>query len=287
MDQQPLIFDVDESGFESEVIDASRQTPVAVDFWAAWCAPCRALKPALEKVIASLAGKIRLAKVDTEQNQRLAGALGVRSLPTVKLFKDARVVDEFVGAYPESQLKAFFARHLDDASDARVGKAEALLKSGRSDEALALLEEALSADPDNPGLRLKLAALKLAAGAIAEAEATLGALTPEQRQSDAAKRLFALLHFYRLCQQAPPSEALTRAVARDPGDLDARLELSARQVLDEDYQGAMEQLLEVIRRNKRYREELGRKSMLLVFDILGRENPLVGRYRSLMATAMN
>ncbi len=166
-------------------------------------------------------------------------------------------------------------------------KAEALLKSGRCDEALALLEEALSADPENAGLRLKLATLKLARGAFAEAEATLGPLTPEQRQSDAAKRLFALLHFFRLCQEAPPSEALARAVARDPGDLDARLQLSARQVLDEDYQGAMEQLLEVIRRDKRYREESGRKSMLLVFDILGRANPLVGRYRSLMATAMN
>lgn len=287
MDQKPLIFDVDESGFESEVIDASRQTPVAADFWAAWCAPCRALTPALEKVVASLAGKVRLAKIDTEQNQQLAGALSVRSLPTVKLFKNARVVDEFVGAYPESRIKAFFARHLDDASDARVDKAETLLKSGRFDEAMALLEEALSADAENAGLRLKLATLKLARGACPEAEATLAALTPEQRQSEAAKRLFALLHFHRLCQQAPPTEALSRAVARDPANLDARLELSARQVLDEDYHGALEQLLEVIRRNKRYREELGRKSMLFVFDILGRENPLVSRYRSLMATAMN
>ncbi|MDX1529346.1 MAG: thioredoxin domain-containing protein, partial [Gammaproteobacteria bacterium] len=193
MDQQSLIFDVDESGFESEVIEASRQTPVAADFWAAWCAPCRALTPVLEKVVASLAGKIRLAKVDTEQNQQLAGALGIRSLPTVKLFKDARVVDEFVGAYPESQLKTFFARHLDSASDARLGQAEALLRNGRSDEARALLEAALSDDPENAGVRLKLAALKLAAGAFAEAEATLGALTQEQRQSDTAKRLFALL----------------------------------------------------------------------------------------------
>ena len=287
MNRHPLIFDVDENGFDAEVINASRQTPVAVDFWAAWCAPCRALKPALEKVVTSLAGKVRLARVDTDENQRLAGALGVRSLPTVKLFKDARVVDEFFGAYPESRLKAFFARHLDDASDARVNKAEALLKSGRSDEALALLAAALSADPENAGLRLKLAALQLARGAFPEAEATLGALTPEQRQSDAAKRLFALLHFYRLSRQAPPTEALARAVARDPGDLDARLELSARRVLDEDYQGAMEELMEVVRRDKRYREDLGRKSMLLVFDILGRENPLVGHYRSLMATAIH
>ena len=287
MNQQPLIFDVDESGFDSEVIQASRQTPVAVDFWAAWCAPCRSLKPVLEKVVASLAGKIRLAKIDTDRNQRLAGALGIRSLPTVKLFKDARVVDEFLGAYPESRIEAFFARHLDDAADALAGKVEALLSSGRCDEALALLGEAVADDPKNAGLRLKLATLQFARGAYPETEATLAALTPEQRQDDAAKRLFALIHFYRLCRESPPGEALSGAVARDPGDLDARIELSARRVLDEDYQGALEELMEVIRRDKRYRDDLGRRSMLLLFDILGRDNPLVGRYRSLMAAAIN
>lgn len=287
MQQQPLIFEVDESAFESRVIDASRESPVAVDFWAEWCAPCRALAPVLEKVITSLAGQIRLGKVNTDQNQRLASALSIRSLPTVKLFKQGRVVDEFVGAYPENQVREFFARHLEPEIDAVGSEAEDLLRSGKPEQALTLLREAVAANPENHRLKLELAAVEIAHGDFRKAEATLRELPLEKQQDDEAKRLFALLHFHRLCQDSPSADELASTVQQDPKDLEARLKLSARRVLEENYEAAMDQLLEVIRRNKGYRDDVARKSMLALFEMLGRENPLVGRYRSLLATAIN
>ncbi len=287
MEPQPLIFDLDEDAFESRVIEASAEVPVAVDFWAEWCAPCRSLAPVLERVVTSLAGKVRLAKINTDQNQQLAATLGIRSLPTVKLFKHAQVVDEFFGAYPEPEVRAFFARHLEQPADTVVTEARELLASGRIDQALALLTEALAADPDNHRLRLDLATVQVLHGDYSEAEATLGLLPPDAQQEEGARRLFALLHFHRLCDGAPPADTLAGAVDQNPGDLDARLKLGARHVLEENYQAAMDELLEVIRRDRRFRDELARKSMLSIFELLGRGNPLVGRYRSLMATAMH
>ncbi len=287
MDPHPLIFDVDEIAFESQVIEASRDTPVAVDFWAEWCAPCRALTPVLENVVTSLAGQVLLAKVNTDQNQQLAGALGIRSLPTVKLFKQARVVDEFFGAYPERQLREFFARHLDRQVDAVGREVEALLGSGKSAQALELLRDAAAAEPGNARLKLDLATLEFTCGNYPQAEATLQAISPEDREDERARRLIALLHFYHLCQSSRSVDELARAVAQNPEDLNARLELSARRVLEQDYEAAMEQLLEVMRHNKRYRDDVARKSMLSIFELLGREDPLVVRYRSQMATAIN
>ncbi len=287
MHQHPLIFDVDENAFEPQVIDASREIPVAVDFWAEWCAPCRALTPVLEKVVTSLAGQIRLAKVNTDQNQRFAGALGIRSLPTVKLFKDARVVDEFFGAYPEIQLREFFAGHLEQEPNAVSNEAEILLRSGNTEQAMALLRKAVVEDPENTRLKLDLAAVEIAHGDYLKAEATLRELPLEKQQDDRAKRLSALLHFHLLCKGSPSAEELAHMVEQDPKNLDARLKLSARRVLEEDYEDAMNQLMEVIRRNKRFRDEVARKSMLSIFELLGRENRLVERYRSLMATAIH
>jgi putative thioredoxin len=287
VNQIPLIFDVDQEGFQSRVIDASREIPVAVDFWAEWCAPCRSLTPVLEKVITTLAGQIRLAKVNTDQNQELAGALGIRSLPTVKLFKDARVVDEFSGAYPEGRLREFFSRHLDAQSDAARDQARTLLRSGQTEQALAVLRQAAAAKPDDSRLKLDLAEVEIAQGNINEAEAALRRLPLQQQQEDEAKRLFALLHFHRICQDSPTTEELTRRLEQHPEDTEAWLKLSARKVLAEDYETAMDQLLQLIRRNARRGDEAPRKNMLSIFELLGRENPLVGRYRSLMAAAIN
>ncbi len=287
MDTQALIFDVDENAFQSQVIEASQQTPVLVDFWAEWCAPCRALSPVLEKVVTALAGRARLAKVNTDNNQKLAAALAIRSLPTVKLVKQGRVVDEFFGAYPEAQVREFLSRHLEVESDAISEQAQALVRSGNSEQALALLREAVGAEPENFRLRLDLAAVAIAHGDYPDAEATLRKLPAEKQQDEKAKRLFALLHFYHLCEHAPSADDLKRTVAQDPKDLDARLKLSARNVLEENYEAAMDQLLEVIRSKKNYRDGLARKSMLSVFELLGSKNPLVGRYRSLLATVIN
>lgn len=286
MDEQPLVFNVDENGFESRVIEASRRKPVAVDFWAEWCAPCRALGPVLEKVVTALAGRIRLAKVNTEENQQLVAALAVRSLPTVKLFNHGRVVDEFIGAYPEIQVREFLSRHLEEEPGAVDTEIRDLLSHGDTEQARVLLRQAVAADPENARLKLDLAAVEMSLGDYRRAEATLRELPLEKRQDEGAKRLFARLHFYLLCENSASLEELARTVEQDPEDLNARLGLGARKVLEENYGAAMDQLLEVIRRNKGFQDAAARKSMLLIFELLGHDDPLVGRYRSLMAAAL-
>lgn len=286
MSDHPLVFDVNENEFETRVIEASRRTPILADFWADWCAPCRALAPVLERVVGDLNGRVRLAKVNTDENQNLAASLGIRSLPTVKLFKDSAVVDEFFGAYPEAQVRAFVDRHVAGPGDELSAKARALIASGEAAEAVALLRDAVTANPDDPRLCLDLAVAQLAHGEVDGAEETLAKLPANVQQDAEAKRLFALLHFCRLCEGAPPADELARRVDRDPADLDARLKLSARRVLEENYEAALEQLLEAIRRNKTHGAESARKSMLSVFELLGSADPRVGRYRSLMASAL-
>src|SRR5437764_7275615 len=163
-----MVFDVTETDFEQRVIERSRQVPVVVDFWAEWCGPCRALGPALEKAAAARDGRVDLAKLDTDRNQRLSAAFRVQGIPAVKAFKDGRVVDEFTGAIPPAQVEAFFDRLVP--SEAELAAAEAV-RSG--DEAA--LRAAVEADPRNPAAATALARILIGRG---EYEAALELLEP-------------------------------------------------------------------------------------------------------------
>lgn len=281
-----LVFDVDERTFDAMVVEASRRGPVMVDYWAAWCGPCRALAPVLEDVVKELGGRVRLAKLNTDQNQRLAAAHGIRSLPTVKLFVNGGVVDEFFGAYPKAQVREFLTRHLKDEPDALGEKVQALVEAGQGAQAVELLRKAIEAMPEKTDLRLRLAAVLIAGGDLDAADETLKGLSEEARQQPAAKRLAALLHFHRLCDGAPSSDDLRDTVARQPGDLQARLQLGARRVLEQDYDAALEQLLSVLGSDRSFRDDMARKSMLLIFELLGARDPRVSRYRSRLAAAL-
>ena len=283
MPTSPHIFDVNAANFEAEVIARSRHSPVLVDFWAAWCAPCQALMPLLEKLVTEYAGQFLLAKLDTDAEQALAAQWGVRGLPTVKLFKDGEVVDEFTGAQPESVIRDLLQAHLPRESDTLRAAAQAALQDGDNARARSLLQEALALDPDRLALKLEFAELLLDTGEAEAAQALLNELPINPRAETAVEMLLTRLHFARAVQDAPAAALLRERIAAAPDDLDARYSLGARAVMSGEYDAALEQFLEIMRRDRAFKDGLGRRGLVAVFELLGADDARVREYRRKMA----
>lgn len=249
------VFDVDTAGFRQAVLEGSRLSPILVDFWASWCAPCKALGPVLERLAQASAGAFRLAKVDTDAERELAAANGIRSLPTVRLFIDGAPVAEFMGAQPESAVRAFLQQHLPAApvDEAAIAAIDALLREGRAQAARTALDALPQAARDTPAVRCLWLRVEL------------------------AQELAA----------APAPEVLQARVSADPGDLDARYLLSMHQASAGDFAQALDGLLLVLRRNRALRDDGARRGMLRVFEALGANDPLTIGYRGLLASALH
>ncbi len=282
----PEIFDVSEQDFAACVLQKSHDLPVLVDFWASWCAPCRALTPLLVRLSEAYRGKFALAKVNTDVEQGLAARYGVRGLPTVKFFRNGDVIGEFVGLQPEATIRRMIEQHLPRQSEPLVRQALSAKAAGRVDQALALLEQALATDSDDD-IRLMLAEVNFQAGRFDEAKRLLAALSAQNRLETSARALAAQLEFSHIAAEAPPIAELKQTISGRPDDCTARTQLSAYQVLAQDYEGALIQLLEVVKRSRKAGTEAARKHMLAVFDILGGKGPLVNKYRNLLSTALH
>jgi putative thioredoxin len=278
-------IDVSTGTFEQEVIEASMETPVLVDFWAPWCGPCRTLTPVLEKLAGQYQGKVRVAKVNSDENPELSARYGVRSIPSVKAFVDGAVVDEFLGARPESAVREFIESILPTPADLLRKEAAAAAAQGNRDAALALLEQATEADPMNDAVHADTAQLLLTMGRIAEAKAAAGRMGPLAGQDRRIGALLAELEFAQGTDADLP--ALEARIANNPADLEARLELAKALVAKQRYEPALEQLLEIIRRDRKWNGEAGRKTVLSVFDLLGGQGDLVSKYRRQLAAALN
>jgi putative thioredoxin len=277
--------DVSAATFQKEVIERSRDLPVLVDFWAPWCGPCRVLKPVLEKLADQYAGKFRLAKVNSDENQELAMEYGVRSIPNVKAFVDGQLVDEFLGAQPEAAVRQFIDSLLPTPEDLLRRAAAQRSAQGDLEGALALLEQAAGSDRHDDRVLADKAQVLLALGRIEEAKTTAAQLGPLATQDPAVGALLARLQFADAGGE--DAGALRARIDKDPQDLEARLKLAKLEVADQRYEPALEQLLEIIRRDRAWNGEAGRKTMLAVFDLLGGNADLVSRYRRLLASALN
>jgi putative thioredoxin len=287
MSPSPHIADVTQQTFESLVIAKSREIPVLADFWAAWCGPCKQLMPVLAKLADEYGGKFFLAKINSDTEQPLAAHYGVKSLPTVKLFKNGQVVEEFMGAQPEKTIRALLDRHIPRASDTLVYNALFAARSGKSDEALTILQQAAKTDPSNDRAKLELARLHATLGHTDEVETTLASLSAEAKASTDAVGLRAQLEFMRIVASARPPEALLAAIAANARDSVARYELAAHLVLRQQYEAALDQLLEIVRTDRKFRDDAGRKAMLSVFNLLGGAGDIVTQFRRKLSMALN
>ena len=287
MDGTPHVFDATLASFEQDVILKSKQVPVLVDFWATWCGPCKSLGPVLEKLAAEFAGGFLLAKVDVDKEQQLAGYFQIKSIPTVMLLKDGQIVDGFPGALPEGQVREFLQHHGVAAARAAEPAEEAEVAPVRPDPhaEVVRLRAAVQAEPERDELKLDLALALLGAGATGEARQLLDALPANLATDDRAVRAHARLGFHALLADAPPREALERALAADPADLRARHLLGVRLLLDGDEAAGLEHFLEMLRRDRAYEEQLAKRSLIDAFRIV--EDPdLVGAYRRRMASLL-
>jgi len=287
MSDSPHISDVTERDFDILVVQKSREVPVLVDFWAAWCAPCQMLMPLLAGLAEEYRGKFFLAKVNTDVEQALAARYGVRSLPTVKLFKNGAVADEFMGAQPEKTIRVLLDRHIPRESDALVHQALLELRSGKPEQAVTMLQRARLNDPANDNVKIELARILAALSRLEEAAVVLDDLSADGKRNLVAAVLTARLEFARIAAGAPSPAELERRIAADPRDNEARYLLGARRILAGDYEAALDQLLEILRRDRRFGDGAAHKAMLEVFELLGDKPDLVRKYRGLLYGALN
>ncbi len=280
-------FDVGADNFQQVVIEGSKRTPVLVDFWATWCGPCRVLKPLLEKLADEYQGKFVLAKVETDANPELAMQFGIRGVPNVKAFVDGKVVDEFSGALPERAVREFIDRLLPSPGDTLRQQALALYAQGDAARALTMLAEAMKLDAANDRIRVDAAGIMLDLGETEEAKRLLAALQPATAQEQRVQALLARLEFADKAKALPDEATLTQRIAANADDLDARMQLAHLYVAQQRYEPALEQLLEVVRRDRKFQDDAGRKTMLAVFNLLGGSGELVSKYRRLLASALN
>jgi putative thioredoxin len=286
MADSPYVVVATAENFYTLVLEGSHERPVLVDFWADWCAPCRMLMPILAKLADEYRGKFIVAKVNTEEERELAASVGIRSLPTVQLFKGGQPVDQFMGALPESQVREFLERHLPRESNDLIAQAQQLLDAGDLKGAEARLERARVLDPDNPRLHLAEVRMKAAQGNVAGAEEMLEHLPLELISDPEVGALRGQLQFAKVVADAPTESELASRLEGSPKDSEARYQLAARRIARGDLEGGLQLLLELLKKDRSYGDDAARKGMVMVFDMLGGTGDLVARYRSQMLNAL-
>ena len=286
MEESRLIFDVTDATFVDEVLKASHDVPVAVDFWAPWCEPCRALSPALERVIESMGGAVKLAKLDIDRSPTVAQRLGFSGVPTVKLFRNGEVISEFVGLIPEADIKLFLERGLPSPEELLVDEAVALISAGAVEAAKGKLEEVVKLSPSHPRAHLELGKLALRSGDFDGAEREFGEVSEGTAEFEAAATHLAATEFNKSCHQRGGLEKTEDKYKQSPGSLDAKFDFAQCLAAGEEYEEALRLLLEIVGAEKGYREGAAKEDMVKIFGVLGQRSPLAREYRSKLASAL-
>jgi putative thioredoxin len=283
--QSPWISDTTTPRFEADVIRASLDRPMIVDFWAPWCGPCRQLTPILEKLTTEFAGRFQLVKVNIDENPEVAQAVGVQSIPHVVAFRDQQIVSEFVGVHPEEKLREWLNSILPS-------KAEELLKKGRALEAtdakgaLAAYREAAELDAENAAIKIALARVQLKLNLDDEARKIIADLESRGYLEPEAEKVKSQLELRAAAAEAGPLDEARKSAAANPADLNLQLKLADALAVANRHEEALKILLDIIRKDKAGVGVEAKTTMVRIFDTLGAGSELVGTYRRKLATAL-
>jgi putative thioredoxin len=274
-----LVKDSSEATFMADVIEASREIPVIVDFWAPWCGPCKTLGPMLEKAVAEARGKVRMVKVNVDENQRIAAQLRIQSIPTVYAFFQGQPVDGFQGAVPGSEIKAFIDRLIALGGDGGLGEAvaaaEEMLAQGAAADAAQVFGSILQEEPEHAAAYGGLVRAFLAGGQEEQADLLLGQVPAKIANAPEIEAARAQLTLYRQAANAGPADALRAKVEADPNDHQARFDLANALQAAGDTQGAVNELLELFRRDREWNEGAAKTQLFTIFDALKPQDPIV------------
>jgi putative thioredoxin len=288
MANSPYIQEANPDNFKTLVLENSDRGPVVVYYWSPRAGPCMKLMPRLIRLADEYCGKFLLVLLDTDEYGRMAkDEYGVTSVPTVKFFRNGKVLNTIHGAESDSEFRKILDKFVPrEASMAQVNAARAYHQEGDLEQACALLAKAALEDPGNARIALDLAKLLILKSDYSRAESVLQSLPPEAREQDEISTLLVHAGFLRVAQNAPDAEILERDILAEPDKTVARYQLSALKLMQNDYAGAMQQLLEIVRRDRAFREDAGRKGLIAIFNMLGNDNEMVLTYRSLLTEAL-
>ncbi len=265
------MIDVTIQNFEAEVVQASMSVPVLVDFWAPWCGPCKSLGPILEKLETDYAGRFKLVKINSDDEQQLSAAFGIRSIPTCVLMKDGQPADGFTGALPEGEVREFLDKHVPPAIEEPEVIEEAPLVPGSAD-AIAVLREAVAQAPDNDDVRFDLLRSLIQAGLDDDAKVALAPVMPKisvNRKFDAAQRILNAMDF--AATHADITWAISQfqsKIATNKRDFEAHFDLAQLYIGQRHWTEAMDELLEILMRDKTWAEEKARKTYVAILEVI-------------------